>query len=177
MDSHYHQVMNAREAIQDSSTRYYFAYSTVLDQEAFEVWRREHSYDFFNLPQGKVGSVDNMDLIFDFPSRWWGGQAAGLIEKNGSEIYGKVFEISAKDWPVIQHKEGFITGMCIERKVQVNVDGHLIEATAFTTSPARARVDGQISPRFMEALLRGALQANLPQTYIDKLKTLIPVKL
>lgn len=170
MDSHYHQVMKAREAVQDSATRFYFAYSTVLDQEAFEVWRREHSYEFFNLPEGRVVKALNTDLIFDFPSRWWGGLAAGLVEKEGSVVYGKVFEIAAKDWPVVQHKEGFITGMCIEKNIKVEHEGVIFEATAFTTSPERARTEGTISPRFMEALIRGAQQAQLPEDYILKLK-------
>ncbi len=172
MDSHYHQVMGARDKITENGTRLYFAYSTVLDRAAFEEWRDEHSYQFFNLPEGKLAQAVGVDLVFDFPSRWWGGRVAGLVDKKDSVIFGRLFEISAKDWPIVQHKEGAVTGMCIERPIQVLVDGKTIEATAFTTSPQRASDLGPISAGFVEALVRGAEQSGLPQDYIQKLKSL-----
>lgn len=171
MDSHYFQVMKAREAITDTTPRLYFAYSTILDRAAFETWRKEHSYESFDLPQGKLAEAIGIDLLYDFPSRWWGGRVAGLKDNKDSKIYGLVFEIPAKDWPIIQHKEGGITGMSVERSVRVLVDGKEVEATAFTTSPGRASTDGAISPRFVEALINGAEQAGLPKAYIQKLKT------
>src|SRR5262249_46682820 len=36
MDSHYDQVMKARERQTDAGSRLYFAYSTILDRKAFE---------------------------------------------------------------------------------------------------------------------------------------------
>ena len=38
MDAHYHKVMKEREAIKDKGNRMYFAYSGVLDSEAFKDW-------------------------------------------------------------------------------------------------------------------------------------------
>jgi hypothetical protein len=169
MDAHYSIVMNAREKINDTGTKLYFAYSGVLDQEAFNQWRTEHSYQFFELPKGQLAKADNMDLIFDFPSRWWGGRVAGLTEKPGSSIFGLLFEIPAKNWPVVQHKEGVITGMSIEKKIQVSVDGKTLEATAFTTTPQRASLEGPISQDYIQALVRGAKQSHLPEDYIQRL--------
>lgn len=173
MDAHYHIVMKAREAITDSKIRLYFAYSTILDRAAFEEWREEHSYQFFNLPQGQLAEAANTDLEFNFLSRWWGGRVAGLVDKPGAKVFGLLFEIPAKDWPVVQHKEGFVTGMCIERPIKVQVDGQEIEAIAFTTSPARATHEGPISEGFIEALTRGAESAGLPTDYIEKLRSFI----
>jgi gamma-glutamylcyclotransferase len=170
MDAHYHKVMKDRDAITEKGTRMYFAYSGVLDRHAFEAWREEHSYQFFHLPEGKVAEAKGLDLVFDFPSRWWGGRVAGLIDKEGSSVFGRVFEIPAKDWPVIQHKEGVVTGMSIERKITVVADGEEIEATAFVTAPQRQSLQGPISERFIEALISGAKQAGLPEKYISTLK-------
>lgn len=167
MDAHYHKVMKDRETITDNGTRLYFAYSGVLDREAFEQWKEEHSYQFFHLPEGQVAEAKNIDLIFDFPSRWWGGRVAGLIDKENSSVFGRLFEIPAKNWPVVQHKEGVVTGMSVERKIVVTVDGKEIEATAFVTSPARASTLGPISDRYVQALINGATQAGLPKTYVD----------
>lgn len=170
MDAHYTRVMSAREQIHDKGTRLYFAYSGVLDRDAFEQWRDEHSYHFFELPEGQVAEAKNIDLIFDFPSRWWGGRVAGLTANSGSSVFGRLFEIPAKDWPVVQHKEGVITGMSIEIPIKLLVDGKEVTATAFTTNPSRARTDGPISEGYMEALERGAAKSGLPEHYVKSLK-------
>lgn len=170
MDAHYGKVMKAREQIQDTGTRLYFAYSGVLDRQAFEEWQEEHSYQFFQLPEGQVAEAQGVDLIFDFPSRWWGGRVAGLVDKEGASVFGRLFEIPAKEWPVIQHKEGVVTGMSIERTIQVTVDNKVVEATAFVTSPNRASLDGPVSERYLEALIRGATNSGLPLSYVSNLK-------
>lgn len=169
MDAHYSKVMKAREDVTEQGTKLYFAYSGVLDQEAFYQWRIEHSYNFFELPVGKLAKAEDVDLVFDFPSRWWGGRVAGLTEKPGASVFGLLFEIQAKDWPVVQHKEGVVTGMSIERSVKVNIDGQIFEATAFTTSPTRASLEGPVSEQYVKALVRGARQSGLPEDYIASL--------
>lgn len=170
MDAHYHKVMKARDQIKDEGLKLYFAYSGVLDRKAFEEWKDEHSYQFFNLPEGVVACAKDFDLIFDFPSRWWGGRVAGLKATEGSSVYGRLYEIPAVNWPVVQHKEGVVTGMSIEIPIKVMADGKVFEATAFTTSPNRASLQGAVSPRYIEALIDGARQAGLPEEYIAALK-------
>lgn len=172
MDAHYGKVMQAREQIQDSGSKLYFAYSGVLDRQAFEMWAEEHSYQFFNLPEGQVAEAKGVDLIFDFPSRWWGGRVAGLTEKQGSSVFGRLFEIPKKEWPIIQHKEGVVTGMSVETTLRVLVDGQEFEATAFVTAPNRRSLDGPVSDRYLEALARGARASGLPEEYVASL----PVK-
>ena len=169
MDSHHDQVMRARNAATDGASRRYFAYSTVLDRAAFEEWRRQHGYDFFDLPSGQLAEALDVDLVYDFPSRWWGGRVAGLEDRAGSAVHGLLFEIAPKDWAIIQHKEGAVTGMCVEREVRIRVGGEELTATAFTTDPARATAEGPISPRFVEALVRGARAAGLPDSWVEHL--------
>lgn len=172
MDSHYHQVMKAREAVTETKPKLYFAYSTILDRDAFEEWRNEHSYQFFDLPKGRIAEATDTDLTFDFLSRWWSGRVAGLVNRKGSSVFGVLFEIPAKDWPVVQHKEGFITNMCVERPIQVQVDGQTLTAIAFTTNPQRATNQGNISKDFLAALVQGAEKSGLPKAYVDRLRTL-----
>jgi gamma-glutamylcyclotransferase len=169
MDSHYDQVMKARDAA-GAGTRLYFAYSTILDRAAFEEWRAQHSYQFFDLPEGRLAEALDVDLVYDFPSRWWGGRVAGLKDTPGRSVFGRLFEIGAKDWPIIQHKEGAVTSMCVERPVRVRVEGQELEATAFVTSPRRASTDGPLSQRFLEALERGARSAGLPAAYLERIR-------
>ena len=169
MDSHYDQVMKARGAADTATSKLYFAYSTILDAAAFEEWRAQHSYAFFNLPPSRLAEALDVDLVYDFPSRWWGGRVAGLADAPGQRVFGRVFDINGKDWPIIQHKEGAVTGMCVERAVRVRVEGHDMQAVAFVTSPRRASQDGPVSPRFIEALVRGARSAGLPPDYIERI--------
>jgi gamma-glutamylcyclotransferase len=169
MDAHYSKVMKAREAIQDSGTKLYFAYSGVLDRQAFEQWQEEHSYQFFQLPEGQVAEAPGLDLIFDFPSRWWGGRVAGLTEKPGASVFGRLFEIPAKEWPIIQHKEGVVTGMSVEKTIRVRANGRDFDATAFVTNPQRQSLDGPVSPAYLEALVRGARASGLPESYVASL--------
>lgn len=170
MDSHYDRVIKARQESQDAGVRLYFAYSTILDRPAFEEWRGQHGYQFFQLPEGRVAEALDVDLVYDFPSRWWGGRVAGLADRPGSSVFGRLLEIAGPDWPIVQHKEGAITGMCVEREVTVRVEGSQLQATAFTTRPDRASLEGPVSGRFVEALLRGAQAAGLPQPYLDRIR-------
>jgi hypothetical protein len=62
--------------------------------------------------------------------------------------------------------------MCVEREVEVFVEGVPVPAVAFTTAPGRRSLDGPVSPRFMEALQRGARAAGLPEAYLEELRAL-----
>ena len=166
MDSHYDQVQQLRTKAKEQPPRLYFAYSTILDRAAFDQWRSEHGYMSFELPKGSLAEARDVALVYDFPSRWWGGRVAGLADQAGAAVQGVLFEIAGADWPIVQHKEGAITGMCIEREVRVGDR----TATAFTTAPARARRDGPVSLRFVEALERGARAAGLPESWVQGLR-------
>ena len=172
MDSHYDQVMKLREAAKAAGAppRPYFAYSTILDREAFLAWREQHAYGFFELPAGEVAEARDVALVYDFPSRWWGGRVAGLADAPGASVFGRVFEVPGADWPIVQHKEGAITGMSVERTVRVHAGSRELDAIAFTTNPTRRSSEGPISTRFVEALVRGAESAGLPAEYIRTLR-------
>jgi hypothetical protein len=174
MDSHHEQVMRARDAVQDATERLYFGYGTILDRQAFEEWRAEHGYAFFDLPSGQLAEALDVALTFDFPSRWWGGRVAGLVEQPGERVFGQLYRIGAKDWPIICHKEGAVTGMCVESTVRVRPIGEgtaELTATAFVTNPQRRSLEGPVSQRFLEALARGGQAAGLPPDYLARLRT------
>ena len=76
MDEHYRMVMEARERAGAGPKRLYFAYSTVLDRAAFEGWREQHGYAFFELPEGMVAEARTS--IWSSTSRRGSG-AGGLL--------------------------------------------------------------------------------------------------
>jgi len=171
MDSHHEQVQRLRDASAGDPPRRYFAYSTILDKTAFDEWRAQHGYQHFSPPAGEVAEALDVELVFDFPSRFWGGRVAGLADRPGASVHGRIFEIAGSDWPIVLHKEGGITGMAVERPVRVRTgNGEIVEAWAFATAPARRREEGPISRPFVEALVRGARSAGLPQAWIATLE-------
>jgi hypothetical protein len=170
MDSHFDMVMRERERAQAAPPVRYFAYSTILDRAAFEEWRGQHSYESFDLPAGRAARALGVGLVYDFPSRWWGGRVAGLADQPGAEVHGLLFEIAGVDWPIIRHKEGAITNMAVERPVRVRVGDEELDAVAFATRPERKSSDGPVSQRFVEALVRGARSAGLPEAWLAELE-------
>ena len=170
MDGHYEQVMRARALAKNDPPRLYFAYSTALDRIAFDEWRNQHGYNEFALPPGELAEALDVDLVYDFPSRFWGGRVAGLTDKPGTSVFGRLFEVSGVDWPIVGHKEGALTNMCVARPVRVRVGDRELTAEAFTTRPERASYDGPVSERFRQALVRGAESAGLPQAYLERLR-------
>jgi hypothetical protein len=169
MDAHHDQVARRRAELAGAPARRYFGYSTILDRQAFDEWRTQHGYDDFTLPAGRLAEAIDVDVVFDFPSRFWGGRVAGLVDRPGASVYGVVYEIAGDEWPILEHKEGAVTGMSIERPVRLRIGDEELAATAFTTRPDRASSDGPPSARFLEALVRGARAAGLPADYIARL--------
>jgi len=169
-DSHHDQVMRLRIAGEGHLPRRYFGYGTILDRAAFDEWRAQHNYEFFSLPEGAVAEALDVALVYDFPSRWWAGRVAGLTDKSGARVFGRLYEIPSVNWPIIQHKEGAVTNMCVEREVRVRVGGEVVTATAFTTRPERASMDGPVSARFVESLVRGAKAAGLPEGWVEEIR-------
>src|ERR1700690_1116553 len=96
MDAHFDQVQNARALARGGQPRNYFAYSTVLDRQAFEEWRAQHGYADFELPEGRLAEARDLGLVFDFPSRWWGGRVASLADAPGQRVFGRLFAVSAE---------------------------------------------------------------------------------
>ncbi len=168
MDAHYDQVMKAR-AQMSAEPKLYFAYTTALDSEAFEQWRDQHGYSEFTLPEGTLAKADGHAIAFNFPSRFWGGRVAGLVAAPQKHVWGKVFQIAGTDWPIIQHKEGMVTGMSVEHALTVAIEGRTVEATAFATNPLRVSTDGPVSSTFIEAWIRGVRSAGLPNEWLEEI--------
>lgn len=169
MDGHYKMVMDKIAIAPKGEVRWYFGYSSVLDLEAFAQWQAEHGYADFVLPDGERAEAKGVALDFDFPSRWWGGRVPGITPREGDAVLGILIPIRTEEWPIIQHKEGVITGASVETDVAVTrSDGSIVTATAFTTNPDRASHDGPVSVRFLAAWARGARSRQLPESYIDR---------
>lgn len=152
------------------SDRLYFAYSVLLDPETFALRMKEGGHPIFRLPEGKVGEAQDVDIVFNFHSPKWGGRIASLVPMPGHTVYGRVLALKDTDFSIVRDAEGAKSGSFQELTVQVKVDGQLIQAVAFTTSPGRVTTSGPVSESYANALARGAEAAGLPKPYWEKLK-------
>ena len=150
----------------------YFAYSSALDETAFNEWKTQHGFHTFSLPEGRKAVAQGERLVFDFPSKFWGGRALGLESDSMSRAQGFVFKIDEANWGIIQHKEGVVTGSAIEKKISVLIDGSAnpVEATAFVTNPNRRSIEGPVSERFVEAVRRAYQSRGLGEQALHALE-------
>ena len=96
-----------------------------------------------------MGEAQDVELVYDFQSRWWGGRLAGLGDKPGASVFGKVFEIAEKDGRSSSTRRALCAQhVRRQRPVRVKVGGQIVEATAFTTRPDRRSDEGPVSGRF-----------------------------
>ena len=146
--------------------KHYFCYSSSLDPAAFDQWKQQHGYLHFSLPEGRKAQALGVAMIFDFPSRFWGGRVAGLKTDSASNQWGLLFAIDDNDWSVITHKEGVMTGASIEIPVRVKLEnGEMVDASAFTTNPERVSLEGPLSETFLATLRKAYEARGLPISF------------
>ena len=83
--------MAARSRADGAAERAYLAYSTILDRAAFEEWRQQHGYDFFELPVGQPAEAVDLGLEEAFgPDRItvveWPERLPGLLPDGAIRI-------------------------------------------------------------------------------------------
>lgn len=158
-------------------SRHYFCYSSSLDPAAFDEWKKSHGYEHFSLPKGEPATALGVAYVFDFPSRYWGGRVLSLEQLTDAaqpaDVRGLVFEIPDSHWPIVQHKEGIVTGAAVEMPLKVLVGERgtkIVDATAFVTHPDRVSKDGPVSVRFLETVLGAYKARGVPQGAIESVR-------
>lgn len=155
------------------STKFYFCYSSALDLAAFNEWKESHGFTHFSLPEGVPATALGVAYVFDFPSRYWGGRVLSLEDlshdSQPADVHGVLFEIHESHWPIVQHKEGVVTGASVEKRLKVLAGDaskrggtRLVDALAFVTNPERSSQDGPVSTRFLETVLRAYETQGVP---------------
>lgn len=149
----------------------YFCYSSALDTEALEIWKSQHGYPLFKLEEGDRVTLPGYELVFNFPSRFWGGRVAGLkiASDPKKSVEGILFSIPDELWPAVEHKEGVVTGASAAIEISVRKsDGKMVQALAFTTHPSRESLEGPISQTFTQVILKAYAHWKLPTDLIER---------
>jgi len=151
----------------ENGPKRYFAYSVSLDPEFRAGWRSSSGAALPKLA-GDVGELKGFELVYRSFHPRWGGRIAGL-EAGPGRVFGRVFEVPAGQWGLIEELERTLNARPVE--VQVLVGGKAVTATAFVPAVAQGGADATVSEAFVATLVRGVAQAGLPAAYVGQLES------
>jgi cation transport regulator ChaC len=155
---------------EEDSSRWYFAFGSNMESETF-INSRKMS------PLSKeVARLSGFELVFDQKGIPVVEPAfASIRESKDSEVWGVLYKLSKEDFERLHYTEGDSYEVrSIE--VQGNVNG-LIQCSTYIGRESKPGLTP--SRRYLRKLISGAVQHELPDDYINKLKlyksTYVPV--
>ncbi|MBR9868727.1 MAG: gamma-glutamylcyclotransferase [Oceanospirillales bacterium] len=122
------------------------------------------------VPNARVSGcyfLDGHDLRFHKAGQDGSAKCDAFYTGRGDRIYGVLFDISVSEKPVLDRAEGLGAGYD-EKTVQLqNEQGDRVEAITYYA----LQIDASLKPYrwYVNHLLVGAREANLPAEYIDKI--------
>ena len=151
----------------------WFVYGSSLDAAAFAAWARDHGYRLPDLSRARPARLRDHRLVFDAPSRMWGGPVASLAPSPGDEVEGLAVPMPGGARGLVDHKEGAVSGLYEPFEVTLDTADGPVHALAFrVAAERRLPADGPPSPGYLEVMLRGARAAGLSPAWIERLESL-----
>jgi len=145
---------------------WYFAFGSNLLKERIRVQIKGAQFE-------AVGHLPNYELaFFDYGSRWKGAPAS-IEEKEGSEVWGCVWRVpnSFAEELDDQEKGYHRLNVTVEIPSQLDEDGNIRKVVCRTyqlSNPNRTRQNP--SPHYKHVIVSGAIEHELPESYVEKLK-------
>ena len=138
----------------------YFAYGSNLD--LLQMKRRCPSSELIS-----KGSLPGYRLTFNRYSSGWGGGVADVIQDQGSEVWGLVFELSSEDLKRLDRYEGCYKDQpsLYERwKAAIDApDGQVCDVWVYAVVEKQKFV--RPTPEYLQIIRDAAARWNFPQTY------------
>lgn len=142
---------------------YYFAYGSNLNARQMA----ERCPGAVPLAPARL---DDFRLAFTRPSRRWGGHAADILEASGQGVWGICWLVTGEHLQGLDRFEGVAAGAYRRLAVPIHVDGHgRLEAVAYAV--VEPGPGGLPSALYLETILEGAIEHDLPAHWIDHLRT------
>jgi gamma-glutamylcyclotransferase (GGCT)/AIG2-like uncharacterized protein YtfP len=115
--------------------------------------------------------LDGFRLLFLRRSVRWKAGAADVVPDDGAATWGALYELSAADLDALDTKEFAPQGGYRRREVEVECDG---SRHAAITYEVVEKAPHELAPKqeYVDLLVKGAEERNLPQEWIDVLKEL-----
>lgn len=157
-----------------NETFLYFAYGSNLSSERIKVQ---------NPSAVAVGPalLEDYKLDFNFHSKRWHGAPATIQAEPGSQVYGVLWKLHLDNLSSLDNQEGVKSKIYNRFQVEVRTlkDGVLSQekssAFSYQLHPDRCTSTGkdkQPSKVYLNVMLNGARENQLPQDYIKKLEAI-----
>ncbi|KAF8566541.1 hypothetical protein P879_05506 [Paragonimus westermani] len=138
---------------------YYFAYGSNLLKQRIQLHNRSAVYV-------GVGYLTNYRLLFGGKSDHWGGATASIKPSPTDCVYGAVWTLDDRDISSLDAQEG-VPNHYSPFNVSVSVGGKILTCRTYALNTEQ---EGPPSPYYLDIVLRGAIQSNLPDFYVEMLK-------
>jgi cation transport regulator ChaC len=110
--------------------------------------------------------LEGYDFVYDGCSRKWCGAAANIVKKEGSEVWGCLYEIDESDLEKLDRYEG--VKQCIYCKKEVIViDNKGERHNAIVYIRPKPEKQGNPSDEYRNTVVKGAIECGLPEWYIE----------
>lgn len=119
-----------------------------------------------------IGFMNDAEICFPSFYESWNGGVAGFKKSKDKKMWGVLFELSLKDLENLRSFEGYVHGReshlnaYNEVKVTIDVEGEFVECMTYDVF-----VTGSFRPslKYLQTIIRGAEENNLPEDYIESL--------
>ncbi|XP_047531034.1 gamma-glutamylcyclotransferase-like [Vanessa atalanta] len=150
----------------------YFAYGSNLLKKRIRI--NNPTAEFIG-----TGKLDNHQLDFIKYSDHWRGASATIIPTNNKHVWGAIWRLHVKDMSALDRQEGVETNWYFAKAVEVlTPDGAKVKCRTYQQTinpPLRGPheelpLDRRPSSTYLDCIVNGAMDCNLPQDYITELK-------
>ncbi|XP_012267579.2 gamma-glutamylcyclotransferase isoform X2 [Athalia rosae] len=152
---------------------FYFAYGSNL------LAKRIH----INNPTAvrhDIGQLKNFRLDFGTYSKRWRGASATIVAEEGAHVWGAIWEIDNCDMANLDHQEGVADKIYSAQTVDIETpNGTRLKCRVYQQcNNPKENLKGDLLPQdrrpsaaYRNTILKGAVESNLPEEYIQFLKT------
>lgn len=144
---------------------YYFAYASNMSSKRLRQ----------SCPEAKlkgIGKLEHNQFVFMGYKEEWAGAVANAVPKQGECIWGVIWELKSEDLKKLggtESKSGdqyeHVTEVC-----DIIIDqSELLTCTYFRRDSPNCQV-GPPSPQYLQLILEGAIEHQLNDEYVDKLR-------
>ena len=111
--------------------------------------------------------LEGYDFVYDGYSGIWGGAVANIVKKEGSEVWGCLYEINESDLEKLDRYEGVKQGVYCKEEVIVIDDGGERHKAIVYIRP-KPEEQGNPSDKYRKTVMKGAEECGLPEWYIEE---------
>ncbi|XP_014218192.1 gamma-glutamylcyclotransferase [Copidosoma floridanum] len=132
--------------------------------------------------QRYIGKLKDYRLDFNMFAKRWHGAAATIVPQQGSEVWGVVWEINMSNLPDLDNQEGVSSNVYCPKIVKIDTTGgKSLECRVYQqcqlpdkyVEPSLLPPNRQPSLIYLNTMIKGAKEFNIPNDYIKFLETFL----